>query len=439
MTASKQVVFIGNPPQEVLVDIDTGSSELWVNPNCATAKKSEADQCDADGSYNPDQSITPPQGPKSGGVIHYVDGSSVELDYYNDTVSLGDGATIPYQKFGVASASKKMSTGILGIGPDLNTGFKAHGPYRLVIDSLADEGIIQSRAYSLDLRHYDDPSGTIMYGGIDRGRYMENLAKLPIVPSSDGYWRLSIQLDSLGATTPEGSTTEYSLISAEGNVLLDTGTTMSYLHASAARYVLSDVGAFEYGGYYWAPCQRRHDNGTINFGFGTKTIKVPYADMIRKANVATGGPEAHCPVALIIVEEDEPQILGVNFLRASYVIFDWDNQNVHIAQAASCGHEEVVPISRGTDAVPSVTGLCATMPTLTLAQAGGDAEATASIGASQSDGKEEEGEDIGDNDDANVGVNASAAVPRIRFTEPFLLVLSVLLSSISHMFLQQYR
>lgn len=63
-------------------------------------------------------------------------------------------ATIAAQKFGVASSSNEISTGIMGVGPGIEfTG------YPIILDSLASQGFINSRAFSLDLRSVDSPSG----------------------------------------------------------------------------------------------------------------------------------------------------------------------------------------------------------------------------------------------------------------------------------------
>ena len=50
-------------------------------------------------------------------------------------------------------------------------------------------------------------------------------------------------------------------------------------------------------------------------------------------------------------------VLGDSFLRRAYAVFDQDNRNIHLAQAANCG-SEIVTIGSGPDAVPSVTGEC---------------------------------------------------------------------------------
>ena len=53
----------------------------------------------------------------------------------------------------------------------------------------------------------------------------------------------------------------------------------------------------------------------------------------------------------------EEPVLGDSFLRAAYVVYDQDNRNLHLAQAANCG-TELVAIGKGADAVPSIAGGC---------------------------------------------------------------------------------
>src|SRR5690348_11153088 len=89
-------VQLGNPPQKVTLLVDTGSSELWVNPNCRTAPSSSQKQCNSFGRYNPKDSKTPAIGPFGNESIKYGDPSddtthtSVDLTYYSDVLTLGD-------------------------------------------------------------------------------------------------------------------------------------------------------------------------------------------------------------------------------------------------------------------------------------------------------------------------------------------------------------
>ena len=53
---------------------------------------------------------------------------------------------------GVSNASEYVVTGIMGIAPSLD-GFDS--PYPFVVDNLAQQGFINSRAFSLDLHDID--------------------------------------------------------------------------------------------------------------------------------------------------------------------------------------------------------------------------------------------------------------------------------------------
>jgi hypothetical protein len=64
------------------------------------------------------------------------------------------GGTIPGQQFGVATSTTDLPSGFMGVGP----GIELTG-YPTIIDTLATEGITQSRAFSLDLRGVDSAIG----------------------------------------------------------------------------------------------------------------------------------------------------------------------------------------------------------------------------------------------------------------------------------------
>ena len=140
--------------------------------------------------------------------------------------------------------------------------------------------------------------------------------------------------------------------------MLDSGTTLTRLHGSLAYPILDDLGAItDSAGYYLASCSLRASNkATINFGFSNgAAVSVPLSDFILDLVADTRGQ--WCYVGLAITSDQ--QVLGDSFLRAGYFVFDWDNQAIHIAQAASCGSEMVV-VGSGPGAVPSgIVGNCA--------------------------------------------------------------------------------
>lgn len=77
-------VGTGNPAQSVQVLLDTGSYELWVNPNCS--KSSVPEQCETFGQFDPNLSPTA-QDLNATSQIRYGSGS-VNISYYTDDISI---------------------------------------------------------------------------------------------------------------------------------------------------------------------------------------------------------------------------------------------------------------------------------------------------------------------------------------------------------------
>ncbi|GKT42461.1 candidapepsin-2 [Colletotrichum spaethianum] len=353
--------YYSTDTQQVTVLLDTGSSELWVNPDCSTAPSAaQAKQCSAAGQYNPKNSRTPPLGPIGTRRLNYGDPSdpntqtSAEIAYYTDSITMG-GGTLSNQTFGVVTKSEGIATGIMGLAPDLKAGFEHGKPYSLILNSLADQGIIGSRIFSLDLRHASADSGALIYGGVDMGKFIGELLRVPMVNGVKGEPRLAVELTGIGMNIANSPKT-YTLAPEDKNVMLDSGTTLTRLHPSLARPILADLKATtDSDGYWTAACSLR-DSSTdsyVTFTFGRKTIRVPLSDFI----LDLGPSDGQCYVGLVTTTDQ--QILGDSMMRAGYFVFDWDNQAVHLAQASTCGKEEIVTVGKGSDAVPSgVMGLC---------------------------------------------------------------------------------
>ncbi|KAK1986155.1 aspartic peptidase domain-containing protein [Colletotrichum cereale] len=360
-TTQKQIVIIGTPGQQVTVLLDTGSSELWVNPDCATAPSAaQAKQCSAAGQYNPRNSRTPPTGPNGTRRLNYGDPSdpntqtSAEIGYYTDSITMGSGV-LSNQTFGVVTKSDGIATGIMGLAPDLKAGFDYGKPYSLILNSLADQGVIGSRIFSLDLRHASADSGALIYGGVDTGKFIGELLQVPMVKGVKGEPRLAVELTGVGLSIAKSAKT-YTLSPEDKNVMLDSGTTLTRLHPSLARPILSDLKATTSSDGYWTAACSLRDSGSdsyVTFTFDRKTIRVPLSDFI----LDLGPTDGQCYIGLVTTTDQ--QVLGDSMMRAGYFVFDWDNQSVHLAQASTCDKEEIVAVGKGIDAVPSgVTGLC---------------------------------------------------------------------------------
>lgn len=256
--------------------------------------------------------------------------------------------------------------GILGLSPPL----LGVNKYPYVLDTMVDQGLIKSRAFSLDLRGVDNPNGAIIFGGIDTGKYIGELAKLPMLPprrSPRGANRYYVTMTGVGLTLPSGRAVRSRDLRVP--VFLDSGSTFSYLPTPIYEAIALSFRGAQFNpltGHFYVPCGVTELDGSVDFYFGAKAIRVPLNDFIWQI-------DGFCILG-VLPGDDEP-LLGDTFLRAAYVVFDQDNRNLHIAQAANCG-DHLVAIGSGPDAVPSSTGRCTELPTPTAAAAATTASAS---------------------------------------------------------------
>lgn len=194
-------------------------------------------------------------------------------------------ANITNQIFGLNNLSYSVPIGILGLSPPPSA---LDVRYSLVLDTMVSQDLIASRAFSLDLRSVGSPNGSLIFGGVDTGKYTGSLAKLPIVDPADtplGADRYWVNLTSVGLTLPNG--TSGLLASGEMPVFLDSGGTFSRF-PNVTFFAIGDAfpGAFwnETIGYYVVDCDMAEQTGSVDFGFGEdedgKVISISYKDFI---------------------------------------------------------------------------------------------------------------------------------------------------------------
>lgn len=268
---------MGTPGQAVSVNFDTGSSELWVNPNCA--KSNDEKYCKSFGQFGGSSSFVDQN---QNSTLRYGRGEA-DIEYGYDYVTVGS-AKIAQQVFGVASDSEFHTTGILGAGPSLD-GFNS--PYPYVIDNLFRQKFIESRVFSLDLRHIGSDRGAVVYGGIDTKKYSGQLEKRPIIPaaqSPDGKTRYWIYLDGISITKDDGSVSPVFDKPNGQPVLLDSGYTVSALPTEHFQKILAAFPSAKKdpeSDQYTVDCSVvKSAKGSINYKFGKTVIKVPFADFV---------------------------------------------------------------------------------------------------------------------------------------------------------------
>ncbi|KHN95537.1 secreted aspartic proteinase [Metarhizium album ARSEF 1941] len=347
-------IVIGTPGQAVPVSFDTGSWELWVNPSCSNSTEKEI--CESlprftQSSTLVDTNLT--------GEVRYSAGYA-KFKYVSDHVAVGE-AKLDQQVFGVAYDTSVFAYGIFGAGPSAQ-GWESAFPH--VLDSLVSQKHMQSRAFSLDIRPIDSPLGAVIFGGIDTRKYTGPLEKRPVTTGpngSVGYW---IFLDGLSVSREDGSRIPVFDQTAEPlRALLDSGNTLTHLPRSMVTEILKAFPSARQdpndAKQYIVDCAAASLAGTVDFQFGSTTIRVPYDDFLWKQ------PQ-HNICVLGVSPDDSFFVLGDTFLRAAYAVYDMDNRNVYVASAADCG-THLVPIGRGENAVPVLDGECP--PRVTSAKA----------------------------------------------------------------------
>jgi len=136
-------VTLGTPGDLVPVQFNTGSTDFAVNPACSSS--GNRDFCTSQPRFTRSSSLV-----DLGvyGESRYEGGGYAQFQYIADYVGIGS-ARVAQQIFGVMYNSGGITNGVLGAAPD-TSGWAS--PFPLVIDSLFNQALIQSKTFSLDLR-----------------------------------------------------------------------------------------------------------------------------------------------------------------------------------------------------------------------------------------------------------------------------------------------
>ncbi|KAI0127551.1 eukaryotic aspartyl protease [Xylariales sp. AK1849] len=383
---------IGNPAQPNYVQLDTGSFELWVNPECSNLDSSADLQfCQAVGSYVPassDSAVVT----TSTKTLRYGIGTA-NIQYVTDDITFAESDTqLQNVQFGVASSTVDEFSGILGIGHGINQ----TTVYKNFVDELQAQGATATKAFSLALGSKSEQEGVVIFGGLDTGKFAGTLQTQPLIPaaqSPDGVRRYWIDMDFLSLTPPSGQKKTYG--NSTMAVFLDSGATLTLLPEALADAVAADFGAdsVDSNGFYAVDCALNDIPGTVNFEFPGVTIQVPYNEMIRELSTGFG---VLCYLG--ISPNPDFVLLGDTVLRSAYAVFDQTNDAIHLAQYVNCGTNEV-EITTSTN-MSAITGQCeqpdfraaatsstsSNLPIVTVTSSVGTGTATATAAATSTAG-----------------------------------------------------
>lgn len=303
-------IYLGSNQQPVLVQLDTGSSDLWVHSSSNGAPNT----------YDDSQSTTF-QDLDEKFSIQYEDLSGYSGEYVTDSLSFLSGAslldTFQFAEVPTDPNGEVGEKGVFGVADRNQESVSGSDPeYDSLPWALKNAGIIPKASYSLFLGSKASGKGTILFGGIDTAKYSGTLTTYPLSKTSG----LGVKLNTINI--------DGKVITLNADYYLDSGTTLTNVPESVLDYldmIIPSTKVTQDNGFVlrYVSCDQPTDK-YFTFDFGQNTIKVSYADAI----FAEGNK------CLLGFSAGELFILGDTFLRSAYVYFDISDGTVGLAQAS---------------------------------------------------------------------------------------------------------
>lgn len=332
-------------------------SDIWIPSSNAPACAEGG--CAAFGTFDPNASTTYRLLNEDFNIT-YLLGDSNAGNFFTDVLSLGE-TTVKDMQMGLG-LDINDTNGIMGIGYPSGEAFDqvpdgSNKTYPNLVQHLRAQGAIKSKAYSLWLDDLNSATGSILFGGVDTAKYHGDLITIPIVPDvysgridSFDVALTSITLQGGGLPGPQPLTTS----NMSWPSTLDSGTSDILLPNDIAEEIFKGIGATTHGQYGDAliPCSRNATNASLVFGFaGDNGPKISvslseffltlydqtdeHGNLLCRFGVSYGG--------------EAPALLGDVFLRAAYVVYDMDNDQIGLAQASFDTQNSNILEINGTD------------------------------------------------------------------------------------------
>ncbi|MCJ1431537.1 hypothetical protein MMC27_000890 [Xylographa pallens] len=361
-------ITVGTPPQAVGIQIDTGSSDLWMNTP-GSKYCTGTGNC-TDGTYNVNASSTA-QYIDSSLNTKYGDGTTASGDFVNDVISFS-GQSFTMQ---MGAAYISATNNIWGIGyprdesgsRKYSNGSTYNNQYPNTAFAMVQQGLIGSTAFSLYLNDLNSSSGTILFGGVDTAKYSGQLTTVPVTPDSAGnYTRLMVNLTQAYVTTSNSTATTTAPVTSSDlpmAVMFDSGSSYCLLPPSMTQPIFQAFNVVWNGNNATCDCRLANSNATIEWVFGPgAVINTP----IREFVIPVGQPQcifAMQQVANVSIAPGSilPAVLGDSFLRSAYVVYDMENNQIAIAQTIfNVSTSNIMEIANGTTGIPNAINTTAT-------------------------------------------------------------------------------
>lgn len=201
--------------------------------------------------------------------------------------------------------------------------------------ALKAQGLINKNAYSLYLNSQEATEGTLIFGGVDNAKYDGSLVDFNLTGKANNNrdnYRMDITLNSVSAEGQTGT--------LNAPVTLDSGTTYTILNQDIYNAMLK-IFKPQYSSKYQVnivSCDQ--PDKEVEFNFGELVIKVPYADFADQL-YESGETKIDGVCVFALSSQDDEYILGDNFLRHAYVVYDLEDRKISMAQVKYTSESDI--------------------------------------------------------------------------------------------------
>lgn len=267
---------------------------------------------------------------------------SIHGEYAKEKISLSPTSDLSIsQTFGLTKSAqdiithdvKMTSNGILGLGfPALTANSDTLEAYNPFVFELVQQKKITNPVFCISLNNEDGWQSELTVGGIDKTRYTGEIHYVDVEKNTNpktqekDYTFWSVWLESVGVDNKE---------EVKSNVILDTGTTLSYLTKGLADRIVTDVTqeklTFDLQNeLYLVKCELKNSNKKVVMDFKGVQISIDVADLILPFN------EDHCSFGITYnFDKKNSLVLGDSILRSAFFVFDLGQNKVGMATAVN--------------------------------------------------------------------------------------------------------
>jgi len=314
-------ITMGTPPQTFNMIFDTGSSNLWV-------ASSECKNCGSGVKHNLYDHTKSSTYVANGSIFKIEYGSGPVAGFYSyDTLGWAQ-SELTHTQFaevtdvsGLGKAAWALAAfdGILGMAWPSIAVDKITPPFQLLLAS----GQITTNMFAFYLAKDAHEDGEMVLGGYNPKHFTGPIHYVPLTQQT--YWQVELEYLNLGSTSQTNAT----------KAILDTGTSVLAGPVADVARIAAAIGATAVvpDQEYAILCAKAANMPDLHIGFGgADFVLTPKEYLIEQE----GDPL--CVLGILGLDIPPPTgplwIMGDNFIRKYYTIFDFENSRIGLALAA---------------------------------------------------------------------------------------------------------